>query len=116
MPFSCCAMGSHARTGETMAMGGSLRCERSGIRAVSPVIVLFRLSCQTRRTRRSTGGTKVCRTWQPGEPVGDAQAFQALRAQPNHEVGPHCLEFACGAEACPCSHRPRLVPVNDGRL
>src|SRR5689334_10578720 len=39
-------------------------------------------------------------------------------AQPSarYRVGLHCLEFAGGAETCPCSPGPYLGPGNDGHF
>ena len=69
MSVRCCPRDSHDRA--VAALPG----------APSLASVLSRLSCQTRRPRRST---KSCGTWQPADPVGDAAAFQVLREAQSH--------------------------------
>jgi hypothetical protein len=56
--------------------------------------------------------TKVCQTCRPGDPVGDARAFQALRAPRHHEAGHHCLDLAAVPRfANACTGRAWFQPM-----
>jgi hypothetical protein len=82
MPFRCCAKGSHGRAGRLCLVRKARRPCCSACR------------CNHGEHEGPRRATKVCRTCRPGEPVGDARAFQALRAQRHHEAGRHCLDLA----------------------